>query len=595
MKHLYFFLLLFAVTACQTEGPLDDEMPLQAETRSDDESAPLVLYAQAQNIGTLNVGQPLSNYIKTFTTENMKDALMSLKWRRPINPTDGRLNSILDELVNFFPEHIKITHHYIVYRPKTMDDLVLLSGDSTLYLSSVPLDHEIIGSGTLYHTPSEYEPETQTTGITGSYTPLYTIIPISKPIPIGIEYEVLASLYMPHLLTAEVAEIAGTPFISATFGELLLEQAQYLSGYKSIDDLLTEKVWRPTGQIQVYDTAMREYVGVPNVKVHIYNNGRDVCALTAEDGTFKMPIGERDIKGPVSYSVEWGSNNYMIHNTAGELAYYYCGRSTNYPLNLKITDGEAYGIATMARALSFDFYDEGNPFYRVSDYTSLRLPCYYRHEYDVVNGYGGLFEGNGGSRITVWGLYAAGVPCTSKDLIGTTFHELGHVSMYLNLKRAGIKWSSYEKIIIESWAQFTGWYLVKAEYNRLGHTIFPRVQRSISTTEGLLKVYFDIPDWLNSQDMTQATFQSADRQKYYTPLFVDMMDDSNQQLWFRVNVDKQNIFPDDDIVIDDPVQIELIMRQCKTLASVKSYLTNNKNSLNITQDAINRYFTFYGI
>lgn len=362
MKHLYPFLFLLAATACQSEGPLDETvLPAQAATRSTDEAATLILYAQAQNIGALGIGGYLNNYIETFTVQNMGDAVMSLKWRRPVDPTDGRFGTIADELAHFSPFQLKPTHRYLVFRPKTLDEVATLTADKTIYFSPVPFDHEITGSGRLAHAPAQFDPATETTRIVGSLTPLYTFYPVTKPIPGGVECDWLADLYMPHMLTEELAEAAETPFISATLADMLLDQAQWLSGYKTREELLAEKGWRPSGQIHVYDTAMQQYVGVPNVRVHIGNKGRDVCVLTDKDGRFRMPLTEQPFKGAVSYCIEWATDEYVIHDSSGEPGYYYCGAKSIHPLYLHIRDGEACNIATLARALSLHFYDDGYP------------------------------------------------------------------------------------------------------------------------------------------------------------------------------------------------------------------------------------------
>lgn len=168
--------------------------------------------------------------------------------------------------------------------------------------------------------------------------------------------------------------------------------------------------------------------------------------------------------------------------------------------------------------------------------------------------------------------------------------------MYLGCLRTGKKWKSYANVIVESWAQFTGWYFVKAEYNKFGYAI----PRKISYSNGLTQIYCQVPYWLNVQNMTQATFQSESIYKDYTPIFIDLHDEMNQRDFYKWNPTytdnpEQDIYPDDDIVINNPILIELLMIQSQDLESLKSNLMKNKNTLHISEADINKYFSFYEI
>ncbi len=596
MKRLYLLMIpLLALASCQTNDLLEDYVQdTNIATRSvDDDDTPEPQYATANNIGRVRIGPKLSNYMYSFTIQNMGDALMDLKWRRPINPTDGRIHEIVGELSNITPFHLKTTHYYIKFQPADIEDIVIISSYKDLYVSSFPFDHEITGTGTLPHEPAMFDAATRTPKIVGPATELYSIVPVNK-LPQGVKYEIIASLYMPHLLTEELANYVNTPYISPTFAEVLVEQALFRSGAVDIDDLLKEKIWRPYGQVQVYDYTLEKYVGVPNIKVHIYNKGRDICTYTDKNGRFMMGSGGLDFKGKVSYRIEWATDDYVIYNTAGELAEYYCGDCTNRPLDLKIKDGEAYGIATVARALSMNYYEDGNPFNKITDYYKLKLKVFYRHEGNDKN-YGGKADLDGlKTWVTIWGYDKDDLLHETKSIFSNCCHELGHVAMYLGCLKVGKSWDNYDDLIVESWAKFTGWYLVMAEYNKYGFDVFKKVYGS----NGVEMVYYDVPDWLNGQHFTQSTLQSGDRLSFpYTPLFIDLIDDSNQLLYYNycLGNSSKNIYPNDDLCIDNPVIMEKIMSLCNNVSQVKSYLLGQKENLNISEEDINKYFKFYGV
>lgn len=74
----------------------------------------------------------------------------------------------------------------------------------------------------------------------------------------------------------------------------------------------------------------------------------------------------------------------------------------------------------------------------------------------------------------------------------------------------------------------------------------------------------------------------------------------NQRDFYKWNPDytenpEEDIYPDDDIVVNNPVLIELLMIQSKDLSALKSNLIKNKNTLHISEADIDKYFSFYKI
>ena len=83
---------------------------------------------------------------------------------------------------------LPITHLYVRFLPKNVEQYMQLLDDTTLQLSDTPFDYEIISLGNHYQDPN-IAPE--------KVTWQYAAVPISKILPTNIETELLDDLYLP--------------------------------------------------------------------------------------------------------------------------------------------------------------------------------------------------------------------------------------------------------------------------------------------------------------------------------------------------------------------------------------------------------------
>ncbi len=94
-------------------------------------------------------------------------------------------------------------------------------------------------------------------------------------------------------------------------------------------------------------------------------------------------------------------------------------------------------------------------------------------------------------------------PRTDAAIIGTTLHELGHMTMY-SKKTSALAFRNVDDLIKESWASFVGWYVGEAYYISMG--------------------------WPKPADgLTHITEQARQRWPIleledYSPLFIDLID-----------------------------------------------------------------------
>ena len=201
--------------------------------------------------GMTKLGQQLEN---PYSVENMKKALESLQASNP----NGRTSE--EEI------EITTTHLYIRFKPKDEEELAILKNDSTLTLYDHPLDYEIEETGDFYHDPTI--PIDQPT-----YQ--YCAVEMETELPVGVEYELLAELYIPDEDSDENDEESASGRItSPDFIDALVDQSLVLTGNLSEKNASTgdysnarRRKWRPAGTIRVWDDNLNRFVGVEGVEV----------------------------------------------------------------------------------------------------------------------------------------------------------------------------------------------------------------------------------------------------------------------------------------------------------------------------------------
>lgn len=597
MKRFYlfsFFILL--LTACQND-PLESDEPTVAPA-----VARLSEASEPRAAGSIAVGRELPNPLSVW---NMEEALGSIRQRETRGtPADGRIGGSIAEELMHFPQ-IRTSHYHVKITPKTLEELDLLEEDTTLLLRPVPYGYEILGEGLLPYEPTEFDPETGEVTLRAPIAPRYAIIPTYKTLPAGITYQVLDRLYIPEDIDPEHATRAGIPVPSKEFAAILTDQAIYKCGLKPMEEIRAQSNWNPSGCIRVYDTKLGKYVGVPSAKVYAFGNGKEDYTYTDRYGNFRI---EKEFKGEVTYYIQWDSCDYKILNWSHGLAYYY-GPTKQGEWRVDIRDGETRNIATINRAMSSHFFGS-NIWDRVNDYKrGRRFRLYYRHEHHPKKA--GYFHYTPINRyVAVYGKQSNDSFYQSENLLSTTFHELGHAAMYFRCARtSGLDYDDFDKKIRESWAKFIGWIMLNQEYRALGFEFTEQKAFNYDTgqpwpptggnTPRILPpniVYFHVPDDFNSQKMNWNMYTSDAYYQTYTPIFIDLVDNSNQKEYYRVvEEDVSSVYPDDRLVVKFYEKLLDVLYASKNLSMLKANLLANKEALSITEDAIMDYFAFYGL
>ena len=138
-------------------------------------------------------------------------------------------------------------------------------------------------------------------------------------------------------------------------------------------------------------------------------------------------------------------------------------------------------------------------------------------------------------------------------IIGTVLHELGHFVHYR--QRGDYTGSAYEgflsvnRLFMESYASYVGWYLGEEYYSTLGWNIV--LDDESITGQG--------------RQMWKKTDQ-VDDEAYYSPIFVDLVDNLNQK-------NRWGMIYNNDQISDVPhAIINEMAAECTNWSSVKLYL-----------------------
>lgn len=592
------FLRGIALSSCQT-----DETFVGEPSPTGTYDATLTRSMQTHSEGTLTVGKKLKN---PFSLYNMREAVVSMIRSDPHSPADGKMvGTILGEAEKL-RFSIQPSHLYIKITPKNLQELNLLESDTTLVLYPYPLDHELIGEGEMPCMEADFDSETGEVKLNAPIAPLYAAIPVYKTLPSGIDCTILEQLYIPEAIDAEFAtRTASLEPLSEEFAQLLTDQSMWLTGYATTQELQTRGgSWHSSGQIRVFDTELEEYVGVPSAKVRARSwfLSSDYT-LTDKYGRFR--IG-KSFSRSVKYTIIWETRDWDIRTgDFGQASYH--GPDQKAPWNFDIAyDGRTFGHATVTRALSSHFYGV-NPFDNTKHYSDHQTKIAYQHKYKkgLRGRYYNLHVGGITPALSIYGLEDDGSLRSSADILNTVFHELGHCSMHHRCLSTNVSYD-HDEIIKESWGKFIGWFMVNQEYSYLGHeltehtgynhdmgeilpaSVRPLIEANIE--------YFDIPDNHNLQNMTAEMYRTQNFWKKYTPLFIDLIDSSNQREYYRlIGKNTTNLFPDDRICIKFHSRFLDLLYKSPTLRALKTNILTDRQALGVETEAVNDYFEFYGI
>lgn len=466
-------IMLSIIWSCQKEEGIS---PQKTETSSTDDA--------------IKLGKKLEN---PYTVENMQKAYNNL----------SKGNTMKSSI------QIKTTDLYVRFLPASEEEWQQLRDDS-LELFDMPLDYEMEEGGTFYH-----DPEIPTDQITWQYT----VVPIDYNFP-NIKYEVLAKLF---LQDEEDSGMTKSGLMGNKNWSALEDEALKITGNYNPDDYEDEgtlkRRWRPSGQIKVED----DYKGViplAGVRVVVKRWFKWKHDITDKNGRFST----RKFRSKrVKYGIKWERRDFDIRSGSYGQAWYNFVKKKKKAWNLTIKRGstpKSWLYAHIHRAAITYFYDYSKwgltPPPRRKGIRKLK------HRLHIAgkdkSGRSHYFKFNRfvwSAQVVVYSKDKRGRKEDSRDIFGTTIHELAHVAHW------GMGYSTGQYVLDaltsdpklpESWAVGVEWQVTKDIYGSY------------------------------SEDLQNYSIKSIKDNKGYTPLVIDLIDTKNQK-----EIKRNSAYPDDKV------------------------------------------------
>lgn len=373
---------------------------------------------------------------------------------------------------------------------------------------------------------------------------LYVVWPCDKPLPEDMDYEIECEVFIPPYDGGQTRSTAST--LSETVLQRLENEAISLAL-----DIPVRPITRASrtasrtlrGKVSNWDTYLKKRIPIGNFKQRFQLGSNIWETYTQMDGTFSItaPIPDEAIYYHVFQHSRWKVTDDL---STSPTIIPWC--EVNYKLNWPTTDtfmeiSPGYGGHYDLQACIAYYYGglhgirtsyvEGG--LRIIDSSEINSSANASFHYNYKNElYIIAYKNN----LNNQSLYK-----------GSFFHEIGHFTQYG--ERGGYSgYTKVHKFIRESFGSFVGWYIGELFYTNAGYI---KLSRSEDIT---------------GQARQQWTQYSNSSTKYYSPLFVDMVDNYNQ-------------YYDDERYNNDPIQdvpysiiILRIVSECTTWSSVKNVL-----------------------
>ena len=472
----YLFLVVFFLAACQKrEETTPIENPNTKVSNNTQDEGPMVL------------GKKLEN---PYSVKNMRIAYKRLMGKKNYSVK----TSATDE------NAVTTTHYYVRFLPKDTAEYDRLKTDTTLHLYQIPLDYEIISSGSNYQ------------DTTGKPTWQYTAVKKGYQFDPNIQYEILEELYIPETVEATTTSALGSNKSNPNqFTIDLVNESMKLTNnlkdtLKSTNDIKT--LYRPSGRIRVFDTRLNAYI--PLVGVQIRGRRWFNFQRTYTDANGNYSLGY--FGGNTNLSIFYETNDFDVRSgTFGQA--WLDGPHTNDPWSVDISGGVQRFYAHVFR---------GARRYHHGDIGGLNRPD---KPYNIKYA---AYDKRGSSQgmnvmvhivwpdISIWRYKSNGEEYSSDEIFSTAVHETAHSSHLTRMNSGLIQYAQVSSKLIESWAVGVEWMITQKEYRERGITNYsgPEYDRTGTISYPISRAY----------QYWNRNFNDPN----YTPLYIDLIDDYNQ-------------------------------------------------------------------
>jgi hypothetical protein len=393
------------------------------------------------------------------------------------------------------PVNIRETYYYVRFTPKTWDQYDDLKEDSTLELSDIPYDYEILQNGNYYHDPSI--PDSMPT-----YQ--YATVPVGFVFNDTIQHEILSPLYIPEV----DQPLLGSNNENELYVDKLLNEVYTLTG--NYEDTIptpnsSTAKFTPGGNIQIFDTRLNANYGMEGIKVTARRWFVVYPAFCDFNGNYRM---KHSFKRPCNYSVVYEHGRFAVKKAT---VHWINGPKQTGDWSHTISDGfDRFAGHIFRGAYRYHYKDIGG----------LQRPFRWLGKRTIYVGKDSDKKWAGNNPIVLNNISIArwvnkGEEYKSDEVFSTTCHETGHTSHSIRMNTVFQFWQVMEKLK-ESWAIAIEWHITHIEYADRGINDYGR------------ESYFPLnpPDYPNSY-----AYQYWDigvNAGRYTPLYIDIVDSHNQ-------------------------------------------------------------------
>lgn len=440
------------------------------------------------------LGEKLEN---PFSVTNMKKALKSLHSK----------NLLLSKSL----KSIKTTHLYVRFLPRNDYDVVKLQRDDKLTLFDFPLDQELEeGVGGSYHDRSI--PFRQITW-------QYTVVPIDYRFR-NIRYEILEHLHLDDEETNKnKSDFKITDWISLENEAFSITNNKEYINNSNLN--VSAKKWYPKGRITYEDNTSGKRVGIEGAKIIVKRWFRWRSDITDENGNFKVGFFR---SSKVKCAIKWERADWDIRSgNYGQAWYSFSSLKEGNDWNLYIdeTNKELSWLYASVHRGAQHYFD----YYKVYD---IRKP--YDKAFLEPRLHIGAKNKSGVAHYFTFNSIIWSAPVIiykndhdSRELFGTTAHEIAHVSHW----EIGYSTAQYvidaladDPFLPESWATGVEYAMVERKYPKSFNGIYDfdyqqnRSLSSIKNNGGYTPIVFDMIDSYNQSNGNSN--RPNDRVKNYT-------------------------------------------------------------------------------
>ncbi|HJG72184.1 MAG TPA: hypothetical protein K8V55_01515 [Alistipes finegoldii] len=473
-----------------------------------------------------------------YTLENFQrayDNLLSGNTTQPL--TRSEIASIANA------EPLKATHYRLKIYPKTEAEEWKIEKMEDVKVAYIPFDYvqltkeesEKVAATTRAQTvayPNEnpysvaYDDLQTCNGPTDPVTftlpVLYAVWPCDKPLPEDMDYEIECEVFIPPYDSGQTRSTAST--LSETVLQRLESEAISLALGTPVRPVTrtsatTERLL--TGYITHWDNLLKKQVPEPCLKLRFQLGSNIWETYTHIYGEFEIqkPIPDEATFSHIFQIRQWkitteNSTAPIVTNygTVGDIWKYVIG-------DLKMSCDNPTLEYTINVAAAF-FYTDIHELTKWQYNDGIRIISSAKTLSDN-NAMGEFYWSKTQPAYIVIYCYQRNV---TNQAVGTVFHEIGHFVHYSE-RGGAANFSNVHKFIVESYASYAGWYLTELYYKQLGY---------IKPADPVIDSSYTDYTHNARQNWVKTTVGTR---SLYSPLFVDLVDDYNQEVLSELRPD----------------------------------------------------------